>query len=332
MILTCPECATSYSVPDEALGAKGRRVRCQSCGHQWMATPDEPLVLSPEPASAPAPEPEPAPVPESLAATPAPELPKAFRARAEQQRRIRRAATHGAMWAGLASVFVGILGAAWLFRVNVVEIFPRAAAAYAAVGAPVNPVGLDFEALSARPSLRDPSKVLVSGALRNVRDREVSAPPVRVALLDSHGAEIGHAIVRIDTAPVLPGGVQGFAVLIADPAAKAADVGVDFVRGDGHSAPVAHAAPAAARHDAHAAPDPHATDHAPAPADAHGPGAAADNSVQESAAGTAHHGDPAASHGAPAAAATGEHGHGLRPSAPLRPASHATPAAGGHHG
>ena len=39
-----------------------------------------------------------------------------------------------------------------------------------------------------------------------------------------------------------------------------------------------------------------------------------------------------ARYGAPAAAATGEHGHGLRPSAPLRPASHATPAAGGHHG
>jgi predicted Zn finger-like uncharacterized protein len=236
MILTCPECATSYSVPDEALGAKGRRVRCQSCGHQWLATPEEPLVLAAEPAAAsPALAPEPAAAPESLADTPAPELPKAFRARAEQQRRIRRAATHGAMWAGLASVFVGILGAAWLFRVDVVEVFPRAAAAYAAVGAPVNPVGLDFEALTARPSLRDPSKVLVSGALRNVRDREVSAPPVRVALLDSHGAEIGHAVVTIEAAPVLPGGVQGFAVLIADPAGKAAGVGVDFAGAPGRA-------------------------------------------------------------------------------------------------
>jgi predicted Zn finger-like uncharacterized protein len=318
MILTCPECATSYSVPDEALGAKGRRVRCQSCGHQWMATPDEPLVLSPDPAPAPAADPEPAPVPESLAATPAPELPKAFRARAEQQRRIRRAATHGAMWAGLASVFVAILGAAWLFRVDVVEVFPRAAAAYAAVGAPVNPVGLDFEALSARPSLRDPSKVLVSGALRNVRDREVTAPPVRVALLDSHGAEIGLAIVRIDAAPVLPGGVQGFAVLIADPAAKAADVGVDFVRGDspptaasGHGASghaPDHAAPPAAAHDA---PDVHHdAAHAPSPDAPDGPDHGANSS-------------PAASPDAHAAEAPT---HGLRPAVALRPA----PA--DHHG
>ena len=134
--------------------------------------------------------------PESLAETPAPELPKAFRARAEQQRRIRRAATHGAVWAGLASAFVAVLAAAWLFRVEVVDLYPRAAAAYAAVGAPVNPVGLQFEAMGAKASPNDPAKVLVSGALRNVRDREIIAPPIRVALLDVHGAEIGHASHR----------------------------------------------------------------------------------------------------------------------------------------
>ncbi|MFC0632982.1 MJ0042-type zinc finger domain-containing protein [Brevundimonas balnearis] len=266
MILTCPECATSYSVPDEALGAKGRRVRCQSCGHVWTATADEPLALTPlasptTPAGAkPAPEPAPS---ESLAETPAPELPRAYRARAEQQRRIRRAAAHGAVWAGLASAFVGILGAAWLFRVDVVEVFPRAAAAYAAVGVPVNPVGLEFEALSARQSLRNPEMVVVSGALRNVRDHEVGAPAVRVALLDSHGGEIGHAVVQIDSAPVLPGGVQGFAVLIRDAGGKAADVGVDFL--------LEQTTPTAA--PAHATPaedEEHAPAEEPPPAPAHG--------------------------------------------------------------
>ena len=167
--------------------------------------------------------------PESLAETPAPELPRAFRARAEQQRRIRRAAAHGAVWAGLASVFIGLIAAGWLFRVEVVEIYPRAAAAYAMIGSPVNPTGLEFEAVGAKASPLAPDRVLVSGALRNVREREVVAPAVRLALLDAQGAEIGHAIVRIDAAPVLPGGVQGFAALIADPGARAAGVGVDFV-------------------------------------------------------------------------------------------------------
>ncbi|RYF88586.1 MAG: hypothetical protein EON95_20125, partial [Caulobacteraceae bacterium] len=219
MILTCPSCATSYFTPDEAIGPNGRRVRCRTCAHVWHASlAEEPLELSEPPETAATQQQagfgKRDETPESLAETPAPELPKAFRARAEQQRRVRRAATHGAVWAGLASLFVAILGAAWLFRVDVVQVYPRAAAAYGMVGLPVNPVGLQFEAVGARPSPTDPSMVLVSGALRNVRDREVVAPAVRLALLDAQGAEIGFKIVTIDAAPVLPGGVQGFAAII----------------------------------------------------------------------------------------------------------------------
>lgn len=242
MILTCPSCATSYFTPDEAIGRAGRTVRCKSCKHTWRATLDEPLELSVSP---PGLEPstfasreETIEATESLAETPAPELPRAFRARAEQQRRLRRAATHGVVWAGVASGFAALLVAAWLFRVEVVEMAPRAAAAYAAVGLTVNPTGLEFEAISARAAPNDPGKVLVSGALRNVRDQERIAPPVRVALLDARGAEIGHAVVRIDAAPVLPGKVQGFAAAIADPGGRGQGVNVAFVL---DSAPPAHA-------------------------------------------------------------------------------------------
>jgi len=228
MILTCPSCATSYFTPDGAIPPSGRKVRCQSCAHVWLATAEEPLELTAA-ASPPAEirsfEPDPVVAPE----TPAPELPKAFRARAEQQRRLRRAATHGVVWAGLASLFVGLIGAGWLFRVDVVQMYPRAAAAYAMVGSPVNAVGLEFEAVTAKGLPDRPDTVVVSGALRNVRDKEIVAPAVRVALLDDHGAEIGHAIIRLEEAPVLPGGVQGFAALIQDPGAHGVDVGVAFV-------------------------------------------------------------------------------------------------------
>jgi len=254
MILTCPSCATSYFTPDEAIGPGGRTVRCKSCKHTWRATLEEPLELSVSPPGL-----EPSSFgrrddpsaetgAESLAETPAPELPRAFRARAEQQRRLRRAAAHGAVWAAIASGFAALLTAAWLFRVEVVEMAPRAAAAYAAVGLTVNPTGLEFEAVSARAAPNDPGKVLISGALRNVRDEERIAPPVRVALLDREGAEIGHAVVRIDAAPVLPGKVQGFAAMIPDPGGKGQGVGVAFV--------LETAAPAAgpARAEAPAAP------------------------------------------------------------------------------
>jgi predicted Zn finger-like uncharacterized protein len=58
MRLTCPQCSTEYDVPDTALVAGSRRLRCDRCGHEWRqaapgAVPDrgapEPLPVAVEP-------------------------------------------------------------------------------------------------------------------------------------------------------------------------------------------------------------------------------------------------------------------------------------------
>jgi predicted Zn finger-like uncharacterized protein len=47
MILICPQCATRYLVPDSAIGATGRQVRCASCKHSWFQ--DGVMTERPEP-------------------------------------------------------------------------------------------------------------------------------------------------------------------------------------------------------------------------------------------------------------------------------------------
>lgn len=63
MILECSQCRTRYLVPDSAIGADGRTVRCANCKHSWFQAPVAALDLTtraapsdvpPAPRSAPA--------------------------------------------------------------------------------------------------------------------------------------------------------------------------------------------------------------------------------------------------------------------------------------
>ncbi len=45
MIVSCPNCATGFNLPDSALGATGRKVRCAACGHVWLQRAESALAL-----------------------------------------------------------------------------------------------------------------------------------------------------------------------------------------------------------------------------------------------------------------------------------------------
>jgi predicted Zn finger-like uncharacterized protein len=51
MLITCPNCTTSYQVKSEAFGQSGRKVRCARCRREWFATPS---AIPPPPGQMPA--------------------------------------------------------------------------------------------------------------------------------------------------------------------------------------------------------------------------------------------------------------------------------------
>ena len=71
MIIACPACATRYVVPDSAIGAEGRTVRCAKCRHSWFQ--DGPETAMPEAAASPSPA---APEPPSPPPSPPPAPPR----------------------------------------------------------------------------------------------------------------------------------------------------------------------------------------------------------------------------------------------------------------
>lgn len=79
MIITCPSCATRYSLDDSKIPDDGRQVRCVQCSHVWHQDPAEPEdLLSLDEAEASVSEPEVPqleddPVEEAPAETPSPD-------------------------------------------------------------------------------------------------------------------------------------------------------------------------------------------------------------------------------------------------------------------
>jgi len=169
------------------------------------------------------------PAPPPLSELPGEDLPKAFRERAQTREKMREAATQGVVWACLAGGLAVLIGMAVVLRQDVARMWPRTAGAYAMVGLPVNLVGLAIENQHAQPALRDGHAALVvTGSLRNIRDRAVVAPALRISLLNPAGKPVAVKIADPDGASIPPGQARRFSVDLLDPPVSATDVEIAF--------------------------------------------------------------------------------------------------------
>lgn len=234
MILTCPDCATRYFVPDDKVGPAGRTVKCSSCGTRWTAQAEPELELFVDPISGGIAREPGAPVAAAAEAPvsdlPGEELPKVFRQKATTERRVREAATAGVVWAGMAVALIALVSVGVVFRGKVVDIWPSSAAAYAGVGLPVNRIGLEIdEDVRAEAALQDGHAALaVSGVIRNIEDHPVTAPPLRIVLVNKTGKVVAVKLASPADPIIPPGESRHFAVVILDPPSTAAELQVGF--------------------------------------------------------------------------------------------------------
>jgi len=247
MILTCPECATSYFVDDSRIAATGRTVKCSNCGARWTAMPEGAEAVAPPPAPArpapPTPAPPPPPKVDELVIdgpepVSAPIVPK----RATAQK--REANGKVMVWAVSAGVAALLIAGAIVFRGQVVKLFPASQAAYAGLGLPVS--SLTIEKVKADPGFQGGRAVLsVTGQIRNDSDQAVAVPPVRVTLLDRLGKAVAVKVAQpIDKTE--PGkSVRYFAVTMVDPPASLHDLEVAFETSKPGAKPVKATVPAA---------------------------------------------------------------------------------------
>jgi predicted Zn finger-like uncharacterized protein len=241
MILTCPECATSYFVDDLRIPRLGRMVKCTTCGARWRAyqdrhepekeIPEDDLVFEEKPR-------EPAPVDDDLEFVAAPTVPSR---KAEKKKRSPLFAVAAGVLAALAVAG----GTVVLLRQQIAGVFPGTASFFAAIGLPVNTIGLVLEGVKSKAMLQGGRPVWsVTGAVRNVRDEPVAAPPIRLTLIDKSGKEVATLVADALNARVPPGAVRYFAITMPDPPAGAAELEVRFEL----PAKTAEAAPAAEAH------------------------------------------------------------------------------------
>lgn len=267
MIISCPECATRFSLSDALIPKDGRLVRCSKCGHKWREQPDSASLEAAEPAPRPeAAKPEelfvpptssesaPAPAKEQTGeaeTTPPPQPKPELMARRREARpkstapEKKRLSPIAIGWVALGLLALIVLGGTLLFRGALVEFWPPMAKLYDTIGFSTE-TPAPKEANSAPAKAPEPrfqtqgvgtvsetvdgvEYLVVTGEVVNAGEGAGAVPELRVVLRDDAKAVLSESTHAISEEVLSAGGKLSFSVRIPNPPAAARELVVDFL-------------------------------------------------------------------------------------------------------
>jgi predicted Zn finger-like uncharacterized protein len=252
IIVTCPDCRVGYALGREAIGPRGRMVRCPDCSHVWYEMPSAPEALAADAVDIELPsggrDLVPA-VPRGLAmADAAPgKLLHAVIVDAETAERLRRSPrlrpaylppapalrrptpARGRLGAVALAAALAVAVSAVALRAPLVAAVPSLGGLFAAAGLEVNLAGLEFRAVTAERRIERGAPILeVEAEIANVAGGEMKVPAVRLVVRREGRQEVYSWLVEPARASLAAGETITFRSRLAMPPGGGQDVELRF--------------------------------------------------------------------------------------------------------